>query len=157
MCSLLKAPLPVSSSSVPAFLSSVNWNCSKEQKQASHLPRWPTLWSVYLSQQIYFLSIKKKKKGKEQKQSSSFSVSFYLLLLPSQKKSQRGQTRIKNKTQWEVTLTANYGESVREFSTRVEPNQHLCGLNSGSLIYLFIYSAKQAYQQKLWLLNYHSV
>lgn len=97
MCSLLKAPLPVSSSSVPAFLSSVNWNCSKEQKQASHLPRWPTLWSVYLSQQIYFLSIKKKKKEKEQKQSSSFSVSFYL---PSasllEKKSERTD---KNKEQ----------------------------------------------------------
>lgn len=53
--------LPVGSSSVAAVLNSVNWNCSKEQKRASPLPRWPTLWSVYLSQQIYFLSIKKKK------------------------------------------------------------------------------------------------
>ena len=80
-CSPLKALLPVSSSSVAAVLSSVNWNCSKKQKQASHLPRWPTLWSVYLSQQIYFLSIKKKKK----KRTETIILIFYFLLfyLPS--------------------------------------------------------------------------
>lgn len=81
MCSPLKALLPVGSSSVAAVLSSVNWNCSNEQKRASPLPRWPTLWSVYLSQQIYFLSIKKKKK----KRTETIILIFYFLLfyLPS--------------------------------------------------------------------------
>ena len=78
MCSPLKALLPVGSSSVAAVLNSVNWNCSKEQKRASPLPRWPTLWSVYLSQQIYFLSIKKKR-------TETIILIFYFLLfyLPS--------------------------------------------------------------------------